>query len=164
MRNNLLLERKDPAQGTGELNPGGPGRPACCPPHSPAPSFRAPLSQLRVTGTAEPETEVSKATDQVHGEANNLSHTDVQEAHVPVSPEGSRDQKSYFSTVTCSGQVWAHEKEQLSELFLFIISLRKGVDLDCVSLSVNADNQYSKRVPKSMCTVQVYSLSKKKAI
>ena len=107
---------------------------------------------------------MSKATDQVHGEANNLSHTDVQEAHVPVSPEGSRDQKSYFSTVTCSGQVWAHEKEQLSELFLFIISLRKGVDLDCVSLSVNADNQYSKRVPKSMCTVQVYSLSKKKAI
>ena len=124
VRNDLLLERKDPAQGTAELNPRGPGRPACCPPHSPAPSFRATLSQPRATGTTETETELSKAMSQVPREVN--SHTDVQEAHMhPVSPGGTRDQNSYFSTVKCSVQVWAHKKEQLLELFLFMINLRK---------------------------------------
>ena len=38
------------------------------------------------------------------------------------------------------------KKEQLLELFLFIINLRKDVDLEYVSISINADNQYSKCV------------------
>lgn len=70
VRNNHPAGQRGPAQGLGKLNPGGARGPACCSAPSPAPSFRAALSQLRVTGTMEMETEVSEAIYQAHWEFN----------------------------------------------------------------------------------------------